>query len=243
MTVAMARCTHAPLFRGRHFADDVIVFAVRWYCRFSLSFRDLEELLRERGIAVDHSTLWRWVQRYAPELEKRLRSHLQPTGRRWYVDETYIRAAGEWVYLYRAVDETGATVDFFLAQQRSVRQAKLFFRRALATPERPMPSEMMVDGNPTYPIAIRALQRDQKLPDSVRWRCRAHGNNRIEQDHRAIQQRVKAKQNFRSLSGARCAIAGYEAMHMIRKGQVPTCVRGDVAAQIRFIHNLLTQAA
>jgi IS6 family transposase len=130
----MARWQHAPLFRGRHFADDVITLAVRWYSRYSLSFRELEDLLRERHIVVDHTTLWHWVQRYAPELDKRLRSQLRPTGRRWHIDETYVRVGGEWVYLYRAVDETGATVDFLLAQQRSVRQAKWFFRHALATP-------------------------------------------------------------------------------------------------------------
>ena len=218
----MGRGKHAPLFRGRHFADEVITLAVHWYSRFSLSLRELEELLRERNIVVDHSTLWRWTQRYAPELDKRLRSHLRTTGNRWHVDETYVHIEGKWSYLYRAVDETGATIDFFLAPKRSVRQAKLFFRQALEKPERPAPSEIMIDGNPTYPIAIRALQRAEKLPKHVRWRCQAYGNNWIEQDHRAIQRRVKAKQNFRSWRGAQCAIAGYEAIHMIRKGQFRT---------------------
>lgn len=238
----MARFVHASLFRGRHFADEVITLAIRWYLRFSLSYRDLEELLRERGVAVDHTTLWRWTQSYAPQLERRLRPHLRPTGRRWHIDETFVRASGEWVYLYRAVDETGATVDFFLAPQRSVRKAKLFFRRALSAPARPVPSELIVDGNPTYPIAVRALQRESQLPKHVRWRCRAHSNNWIEQDHRAIQRRVRAKQSFRSWQGAKCTIAGYEAIHMIRKGQVPTCPRGDVAAQAQLVHSLLTQA-
>ena len=239
----MARWHHAPLFRGRHFADDVITLAVRWYSRYSLSFRELEEMLRERNIAVDHTTLWHWVQRYAPELDKRLRSHLRATGKRWHVDETYVRVAGKWVYLYRAVDDRGATVDFFLAPRRSVRQAKLFFRQALATPARPVPDEIFVDGNSTYPIAVRALQREGLLPKKVRWRCRAHGNNWIEQDHRAVQRRVRAKQQFRSWHGAQCAIAGYEAMHMIRKGQARNCARGDVLAQGQLVHALLTQAA
>src|SRR5205807_639497 len=127
--------------------------------------------------------------------------------------------------------------------QRSVRQAKLFFRRALETPERPVPSEIFVDGLVSYPMAVRALQREGRLPKKVRWRCRAHGNNWIEQDHRAIQRRVKAKQQFRSWHGAQCAIAGYEAMHMIRKGQARNCERGDVLAEVQLVHALLTQAA
>lgn len=141
------------------------------------------------------------------------------------------------------MDEIGATIDFYLAQQRSVRQAKLFFRRALETPEWPRPNEIFVDGNSTYPIAMRALQREGRLPKKVRWRCQAHGNNWIEQDHRAIQRRVHAKQHFRSWHGARCAMAGYEAMYMIGKGQARNCERGDVLAQVQLVHVLLTQAA
>lgn len=234
---------HAPLFLGRHFADDLIILAVRWYLRFSLSYRDLEELLQERGVVVDHTTLWRWVQRYAPALEQRLRAHLKPTGACWHVDETYIRAAGKWVYLYRAVDETGATVDFFVSEQRDIHAAKLFFRRALERAQHPAPQEIRVDGNPTYPIAVRALQREERLPATTRWRCLASGNNRIEQDHRAVQRRVQAKQNFRSLAGAKCTLAGYEAIHMIRKGQANGCERGQVAAQVSLMQTLLTAAA
>jgi transposase, IS6 family len=239
----MAGLVHAPLFRGRHFADEVITLAVHWYLRFSLSYRDVEELLRERGMAVDHTTVWHWVQRYAPELERRVRRHCAPIGRKWHLDETYIRAAGEWVYLYRAIDETGATVNFFLSRERSARAARFFLKRALERPERPVPLELVVDGNPTYPIAVRSLQREGKLPRETRWRCQKKSNNLLEQDHRAVQRRVKAKQNFQSVAGARCAIAGYEAIHMIRKGQVRTCLHADVTAQVCLVHQLLTQAA
>ena len=96
------------LFRGRHFADEIIVLCVRWYLRFSLSYRDLEELMTERNLNLDHTTVWRWVQRYAPELERRARRELKRTGGSWRVDETYVRAAGQWTYLYRAVDSTGS---------------------------------------------------------------------------------------------------------------------------------------
>ena len=103
------------LFKWRQFEPEVILLAVGWYLRFSLSYRDVEELLAERGLSVDHVTIWRWVQRYAPELERRLRRHLKPTNDSWRVDETYIRVKGKWVYLYRAVDSTGATIDFLLS--------------------------------------------------------------------------------------------------------------------------------
>jgi len=172
----MACLPHAPLFRGRHFPDDIIILAVRWYLRYSLSYRDLEELLAERGVAVDHKTLWRWIDRYAPELDQRLRRHLRPTGASWRVDETYIRVAGEWTYLYRAVDSQGATVDFYLSPTRDVAAAKFFLRKAVADSGRMVPQEIVIDGNPTYPIAIRSLQRAEILPRSCRWRC-SHAEN------------------------------------------------------------------
>ena len=100
------------LFRGRHFADEIIVLCVRWYLRYSLSYRDLAEIMRERNVFVDPSTIWRGVQRYAPELNVRIRRELKPTNRSWRTDETYVRVAGRWTYLYRAVDSAGATIDF-----------------------------------------------------------------------------------------------------------------------------------
>jgi transposase, IS6 family len=108
----------AGLFKWRQFEPEVILLAVGWYLRFSLSYRDVEALLAERGISVDHVTLWRWVQRYAPELERRLRKGLKATNDSWRVDETYVRVKGKWVYLYRAVDSTGATIDFLLSAKR-----------------------------------------------------------------------------------------------------------------------------
>ena len=139
------------LFRGRHFADDVIVLCVRWYLRYSLSYRDLAEMMVERHLSVDPSTIWRWVQRYAPELNHRIRRELKPTNGSWRTDETYVRVAGRWTYLYRAVDSTGATIDFFLSETREVYAAGAFFRKALAAPGHPRPRVINVDGNPSYP--------------------------------------------------------------------------------------------
>ena len=112
------------LFRGRHFEDEMIVLCVRWYLRYSLSYRDLEEIMAERGLAVDHSTIWRWVQRYAPILHQRLRREIRTPNRSWRVDETYIRVAGRWTYLYRAVDSAGETIDFMLSPDRDLIAAK-----------------------------------------------------------------------------------------------------------------------
>jgi len=240
----MARLPHAPLFRGRHFPDEIITLAVRWYLRYSLSYRDLEELLAERGVAVDHTTIWRWIDRYGPELEQRLRRHLRTVGRSWRVDETYVRVAGEWCYLYRAVDSQGDTVDFYLSETRDEVAAKLFLRKALADTRRvPPPREIVADGNPTYPIALRSLQREALVPESCRLRSSHADNNLIEQDHRGIQRRADAKQHFRAWAGAKHTIAGYEAMHMLRKGQVETCGSGDSVGQARFVHQVLTLAA
>ena len=123
----MPRSSRPDPFKWRHFEPAIILCAVSWYLRYSLSYRDVEELLAERGLDVDHTTVWRWIQRYAPELNRRLRSHLKPTNRSWRVDETYICVKGRWVYLYRAIESTGATIDFVLAMQRTADAAKLLF--------------------------------------------------------------------------------------------------------------------
>jgi transposase-like protein len=114
------------IFRGRNFRDEMIVLFVRWHLRYSLSYRDLEEMMAERGLSIDHSTIARWVLAYAPVLNERLRRHLRPPGHSWRVDETYIRVAGRWAYLYRAVDSTGQTIDFLLSPKRDAIAAKLF---------------------------------------------------------------------------------------------------------------------
>src|ERR1700688_2090158 len=123
----MQRSRPAP-FRGRHFEAEIILLCVRWYLRFGLSFRNLEEMMAERNLSVDHVTIWRWVQRYAPELSQRCRRELRRTNGSWRVDETYLRVAGKWTYLYRAVDSEGNSIDFFLSPNRDAIAAKQFFR-------------------------------------------------------------------------------------------------------------------
>src|SRR6266571_5756830 len=129
-----AMATRPAIFKWRQTEPVLILSAVRWYLRYSLSLRDVEERLKERGLEVDHTTVWHWVQRYGPELEERLRRHLKPTNKSWRVDETYIRVKGRWCYLYRAIDSTGATIDFLLSALRDAAAAKRLFRQALSDP-------------------------------------------------------------------------------------------------------------
>jgi transposase, IS6 family len=135
----------AALFKWRQFEPEVILLAVGWYLRFSLSYREVEELLAERGLHADHVTIWRWVQRYAPEMERRLRSRLKPTNDNWRVDETYIRVRGKWCYLYRAVDSSGATIDFLLSAKRDAAAAERFLAKALSGVNHPSPRVINTD--------------------------------------------------------------------------------------------------
>ena len=144
-------------FKWRQFEPRFILIAVGWYLRFSLSYRDVEELLLDRGLPADHVTVWGWVQRYAPELERRLRSHLKPTNKSWRVDETYIRVKGKWTYLYRAFDSAGASIDFLLSARRDSAAAKRFFQKALCASHHPTPRVINVDRNPSYPPVLEAL--------------------------------------------------------------------------------------
>jgi len=225
------------LFRGRHFEDVVIVLCVRWYLRYSLSYRDLEEMMTERGLSVDHVTVWRWVQRYAPVLSQRIGRELRRPNRSWRVDETYVKVAGNWAYLYRAVDSTGETIDFMLSPKRDLIAAKLFLRLALSGGG-PSPRVINVDGHSAYASAIGELKQSGELGRRCRCRPSPYLNNIIEQDHRFIKKRVTASLGFRSAEGAWRTIEGYEAMHAIRKGQIRWLAKEDVVGQRQFIHAL-----
>jgi transposase, IS6 family len=146
------------LFKWRQSEPEVILLAVGWYLRFSLSYRDVEELLAERGLHADHVTIWRWVQRYASEIKRRLRSRLKPTNDSWRVDETYVRVKGKWVYLYRAVDSSGATIDFLLSAQRDAAAAECFLAKALGGENHPAPRVINTDKHAAYPPAIVELK-------------------------------------------------------------------------------------
>jgi IS6 family transposase len=235
-------CQSRPaLFRGRHFRDEIIVLCVRWYLRYPLSYRDLEEMMAERGVTVDHSTIARWVLHYAPVLQERIRGEMRRPNRSWRVDETYIRVAGQWTYLYRAVDSAGDTIDFLLSPNRDRVAAKGFLQLALSGRNRPR--VINVDGHPAYPGVIDELKKSGELGERCRCRPSQYMNNVIEQDHRFVKKRVVASQWFRSVEGALNTIAGYEAMNIIRKGQIRWLAKGYIVGQTRFIERTLGLAA
>ena len=231
------------LFRRRHFEDHVIVLCVRWYLRYCLTLRDLEELMMERSLALDHSSIGRWVLGHGPELHKRLRRKIRTPNRSWRVDETFVRVAGVWTYLYRAVDSAGETIDFMLSPRRDVVAAKHFLQMALWRTGQVRPRVINVDGNASYPPAIAELKESGALPRRCRCRPSPYLNNILEQDHRFARKRIAASLWFRSVDGALRTIAGYEAMNMIRKGQVRWLAKGDVVGQVRFIERVFGIAA
>src|SRR6266516_6395056 len=215
-------------FKWRHFQADIILLCVRWYLRYSLSYRDLEEMMLERGLHVDHTTIYRWVQRYAPELERRCRPYLKATTDSWRVDETYVKVKKVWTYLYRAVDSQGNTLEFFLSPTRDAEAAKRFFSKTLAASHTVSPRVITVDKNASYPKALNELKAEGIVPEGCELRQIKYLNNLVEQDHRFIKRLVKPGLGFFSLETAWRTLRGYEAMNMIRKGQMQGVAKGDV---------------
>lgn len=223
------------LFKYRHFQPQIILLCLRWYLRYSLSYRDLEEMMLERGLYVDHTTIYRWVQRYAPVLERKCRAKLRPTNDSWRVDETYIKVKGQWMCLYRAVDSAGATIEFMLSPARDAVFAKRFFRKALRARHTVPPRVINVDRNPSYPKAVNKLQTKGTLPKECQLRPVKYLNNLIEQDPRFIKRRTNPGMGFWSFDTAWRTVQGYEAMHQLRKGQVTGTQKGDIKSQVRFV--------
>ena len=155
----MKKAIRPAIFKWRQTEPALILCAVRWYLRYSLSFRDVAELLSERGLEVDHTTIWHWVQRDGPELEERLRHHLKPTTKSWRVDETYVRVKGRWCYLYRAIDSSGTTIDFVLSRWRDAATATRLFRKALTDPSHPQPRVINTDQARLYGSAIAGVKK------------------------------------------------------------------------------------
>jgi len=230
-------------FKWRHYAPDVILLCVRWYCRYQLPYRDLEEIMRERGLAVDHVTVFRWVQRYAPQINKRMREHLKMSGASFRIDETYVKVGGEWKYLYRAVDSAGNTIEFMLSAKRDVGAAKRFFKKVMRADHRRLPFTIGVDKHASYPEAFATSVTEKVLPPDCKLRRVKYLNNVIEQDHRAIRRRWRACQGFRSFHTAERTLEGVEAMHMMRKGQVKRLDGRDAMGQAKFVASLFGIAA
>ena len=208
--------TARSAFAGFCFPPDVIVLAVRWYLRFGLSYRDVEELLAERGIEVDHVTVYRWVQRFTPLLAEAARPCRHRVGDRWQVDETYVKAAGRWRYVYRAIDQSGQVIDVFVSPRDST-AARRFFERAIGT-TKIMPSEVVTDLAPTYRVVLEEL-----LPTA--WhRTDRYANNRIEADHGRLKARLRPMRGLRQEHSARVVIAGHAFVQNVRRGHYELAV-------------------
>ena len=204
-------------FKRLHYPVDIIVQCVRWYLAYALSLRNIEEMMAERGIAVDHSTLHRWVIRLVPLLDKAFRRHKRSVGSRWRMDETYIKIKGQWKYLYRAVDTAGQTIDFLLTAKRDTAAALRFFRKAIRYHNEP--EVVTIDKSGANTAALATLNADKAEDETITIRQSKYLNNLIEQDHRNIKRRTRLMTGFKSFRRAQTILAGIELIHMIRKGQ------------------------
>jgi transposase-like protein len=200
-------------------------------------------MLRERGLNVDPTTVFRWEQKYAPEINKRIRPHLKMSGTSYRVDETYIKVGKTYKYLYRAVDKEGQTIEFMLIAKRDVSAAKRFFRKMMRADHRRLPFSISVDKNAAYPEAFASSQDEKILPKDCKLRRVKYLNNVIEQDHRFVKKKVRASQCFKRFNTAERTLEGIEAMNMIRKGQVKRLARSDAQGQAKFVASLFQIAA
>jgi putative transposase len=220
-------------FKGRHTEKDVILQSVRWYLAFPLSYRDLEEIMKERGYPVDHSTLNRWVIHYAAKLEKAFHQRKKPVGTRWRMDETYVKVKGSWKYYYRAVDKEGNTIDFLLIAKRDKQAALRFFTRSIGRNGKP--SLINIDKSGANKAGI--LQFNQNNKKRIKIRQCKYLNNIIEQDHRNIKRITRPMMGFKHFHSAQTTLAGIELIVMIKKGQMRTS-RGDERSPAELFYSL-----
>jgi transposase-like protein len=222
-------------FAGFRFPSDVIVLAVRWYLRFGLSYRDVEELLAERGVEVDHVTVYRWVQRFTPMLADAARPCRHAVGDRWLVDETYVKVAGRWRYLYRAIDQFGQVIDVVVSPRRDANAAHQFFERAVST-TRIRPTEVITDRAPTYSVVLDGL-----LPAS--WhRTDRYANNAVEADHGRLKARLRPMRALKQDHSARVVIAGHAFVQNLRRGHYELAIEAPVNRRLAVAFDELAVA-
>ncbi|MGA3433249.1 IS6 family transposase [Lactiplantibacillus plantarum] len=201
-------------FKGRHFQQDIIIVAVGYYFRFSLSYRDIVELLRDRGVSVHHTTVMRWVHHYGPIFKALWRQHQTSHTKSWRIDETYINVKGHWTYLYRAIDSNGLTLDFELRKYRDYAAAYHFLKRLLTTNGRP--DRLVTDQYRATLKAVKYLMKQDYLSKSAH-QCSKYRNNLIEQDHRFIKRHRVRSASFQSIRTASATLSGIEVIHALRK--------------------------
>ncbi len=224
-------------FKWKHSLGELILWLVRWYCRYALSYRDLQEIAEERGLIVDHTTIYRWVQEYAPEINKRIKSHLKKTCDSWKCDETYVKIKGKWHYFYRAIDKNGNTLDWMLSRHRNKKSAKRFFKKVLGNAHTVNPRVINVDKSPTFPPALSELQEENEMPDDTKLRAIKYLNNSMENDHKFTKSKSRYRQWYQSFSTAGNALDGMETMRMVQKGQLRH-IGKDVVSQNDLIAQL-----
>jgi transposase-like protein len=231
------------IFKRRRFPVEIILICVRWYCKYGITYRDLEEMMQERGVEVDASTIFRWVQRYAPELEKRVRWYQGYRSGSWRVDETYVKVGGQWKYLFRVIDKRGQLIDFMLLDRRNTRAAYRFLGKALKTMRNWPPHSITTDKLGSYPKAIRRLQREGKLSRTTTHRTSKYLNNIIiEADHGGIKRVIRPTRGFQTMRTAYATIKGFEMMRMIRRRHCILC-KPKVSGELQFINKLFDIAA
>ncbi|MBN8750301.1 MAG: IS6 family transposase [Variovorax sp.] len=199
-----------------HYPLEVMLTCVRWYAAYPLSLRHIEEMMAERGVVVDHATVHRWAIKILPVLAAAFRRRKRPIGKSWRMDETYIRVAGQWKYLYRAVDRDGDTIDFLLRAKRDHAAARRFLEQSIGL--HGVPEKITIDKSGANRAAILSINSDSGA--DIELRQRKYLNNVVEQDHRAIKRIVRPMLGFKSFRCARILLAGIELMHMIKKGQL-----------------------
>jgi transposase-like protein len=230
------------LFKRRRFPAEIILLCVRWYCKYGISYRDLAEMMQERGVEVDPSTIMRWVHHYAPEIEKRVRRYQGHRSGSWRVDETYVRVGGRWKYLFRAVDKHGQLIDFMLSDRRNTRAAYRFLRKALKTMNDYPPSSITTDKLASYPKAIRRLQSEGLLSNDVEHRTSKYLNNVIEADHGALKRVIRPTRGFQRMKTASATLKGFEVMRMLRRGHCILQAAGTTG-EIRLVNQFFGLAA
>jgi putative transposase len=220
----------AVSFKGAHFPKEIILTGVRWYVAYPLSTRHVEELMLERGVHVDHSTINRWVIKYSPQLEAAFHRRKRLVWVSWRMDETYIKVKGEWYYLYRAVDKTGQTIDFLLTEQRDERAAKRFLTKAIR--RHGVPETITIDGSAANEAAIKSYNEEHGTAIGIRQV--KYLNNVVEQDHRGVKRVTRPTLGFKAFEAAQQTLVGIELMHMLRKGQMDDGVGAGLSAAAQF---------
>jgi putative transposase len=210
-------------FKGMQFPKSVILYAMFFYLRYAVSYRDLEEILAERDVSVDYATLNRWVVRFAPLIAAQAQARIRPTANSWRMDETYIKVKGKWTYLYRAVDSNDQTIDFLFSDRRDRASDRRFFKRAIST--NGVPERVVIDKSGANLAGLQAVNVILKFTVSgriIEIRQVKYLNNILKQDHRFFKRITRPTMGFKAFHSAAATIAGIEAAHMIRTDQIPT---------------------